>query len=58
MAIEIEDLKLTFVEWLDLKETSIVDVVCGQSSQTNLTQILSIYIGRRTIHGKDGILRA
>ncbi len=59
MHIDLEDLKLTFAEWLELREATIIDVLCGavianefKGDPTNL------YIVGPPSSGKTELLRA
>jgi hypothetical protein len=59
MAIELDDVKLTFCEWLDLKQHELIEVVFGTVVANEFqTDPISLYIIGPPSNGKTEVLRA
>ncbi len=59
MAIELDDVKLTFCEWLDLKQHELIDVVFGTVIANEFqTDPVSLYVIGPPSVGKTEVLRA
>lgn len=59
MHIELDDLKLTFVEWLDLRDTTIIDVILGCIISNEFKgDPINLYIVGAPSTGKTELLRA
>ena len=59
MAIELDDVKLTFCEWLDLKQHQLIDVIFGTVIANEFqTDPVSLYVIGPPSVGKTEVLRA